>query len=225
MGAKFSRVPRGNVALAVVCLVFGMALMVQLRTESRLQPVGGADGDPNLAAIAGDLYDSNTTLREELDQLASQRNTIASAEENTRTEEMRNELGQLQAFNGTAPVIGPGIQLVVDAPIRPVDLQDLLNEMRNAGAEAISIDDQRVVYSTPIGGSSNRLLVNGNPVARPVVILATGSPDVLDRALSRKGGMMSYLQTSYPSGRIALAQVNRLTIPAYTGSFSIRAAN
>lgn len=225
MKGKPIRVPRGNVALAVVCLIFGMALMVQLRTESRLQPLGGADGDANLAAIAGDLYDSNTTLREELDQLAAQRSTIASAEEDTRAEEMRSELGQLQAFNGTAPVRGPGIQLVVDAPIRPVDLQDLLNEMRNAGAEAIAIGDQRVVYSTSIGGTTERLLVNGNPVGRPIVIQATGSPDVLDRALSRKGGMVSYLQTSYPTGRITLTQATSLTLPAYAGTFSIRAAN
>src|SRR5690349_10731265 len=165
MRLRPTRLPRGNVALAIVCLIFGMALMVQLRTESRLQPLGGADGDANLAAIAGNLYDSNTTLREELDQLSAQRNTGASTEENTRTAEMQSELGQLEAFNGTAPVVGPGIQLVVDAPIRPVDLQDLLNEMRNAGSEAIAIDDQRVVYSTSVGGSSDRLLVNGNAVA------------------------------------------------------------
>ncbi|HEX5417465.1 MAG TPA: DUF881 domain-containing protein [Chloroflexota bacterium] len=216
---------RGNLVLTAVCLIFGMALMVQLRTESRLHPLGGADGDADLAAIAGDLYDSNTTLREELDQLSAQRNTIASAEEGTRTEEMRGELGQLQAFNGSAPVQGPGIELVVDAPIRPVDLQDLLNEMRNAGAEAISIGNQRVVYSTSVAGSSDQLLVNGKPVARPVVIQATGSPDVLDRALARKGGMVSYLQTSYPAGRITLTQVASLTLPAYTGTFAIRAAN
>jgi uncharacterized protein YlxW (UPF0749 family) len=219
------RIPRGNLALAVVCLIFGMALMVQLRTESRLQPLGGTDGDANLAAIAGDLYDSNTTLREELDQLSAQRSAVASAEENTRAEEMQGELGKLQAFNGTAPVEGPGVQLVVDAPIRPVDLQDLLNEMRNAGAEAIAIGDQRVVYSTAIAGSSDHLLVNGTPVTRPVIIRATGSPDVLDRALSRKGGMVSYLQTSYPSGQITVTQADRLSLPAYTGTFSIRAAN
>ena len=225
MLGKSIKIPRGNVALAVVCLIFGITLMVQLRTESRLQPPGGTDGDTNLAAIAGDLYDNNTTLREELGQLTAQRQTVASAEENTRTEEMRGELGQLQALNGTAPVAGPGIQLVVDAPIRPVDLQDLLNEMRNAGAEAIAIGNQRVVYSTAIAGSSERLLVNGKPIARPVVIQATGSPDVLDRALTRKGGMVSYLQTSYPTGQITVTQASRLTLPAYTGTFSIRAAN
>ena len=97
--------------------------------------------------------------------------------------------------------------------------------MRNAGAEAIAIGDQRVVYSTAIAGSSDRLLVNGNPIVRPVVIRATGSPDVLDRALTRKGGMVSYLQTSYPTGQITVTQATRLILPAYAGTFSIRAAN
>ena len=217
--------PRGNIALTVVCLIFGMALMVQLRTESHLGNVGSADGETDLAAIAADLYDSNTSLRDELDQLRAHRNAIANAREDIRTEEMRAELVQLQAFNGNVPVQGPGIQLIVDAKIRPVDLQDLLNELRNAGAEAIAIGDERVVYSTSIGGTNDVLLVNGKQATVPLVIRATGSPDVLDRALSRKGGMVSYLQTAYPNGHITLEQATRLSLPAYSAQFPIRAAN
>lgn len=219
------RLPPGNLALTVVCFIFGMGLMVQLRTESHLGAVGAADGQTDLAALAGDLYDSNTTLRDELDQLRAQRDAVVNAREDIRTEEMRAELVQLQAFNGDVPVHGPGIQLTVDAKIRPVDLQDLLNELRNAGAEAIVIGDERVVYSTAIGGTPDVLLVNGRPVAVPLVIRATGSPDVLDRAMSRKGGMVSYLQTAYPAGHITIRQVTSLNLPAFAAQFPIRAAN
>lgn len=213
---------RGNVPLAVVCLLFGLALMLQFRTESRLRQIASPDAASDLAAIAGDLYDSNSALRQEVDQLRAQQVAAQNDQADSSYERMSRELAQLKAFNGVIPANGPGVSLAMNADLRPEDLQDLLNEFRNAGAEAIAIGNQRVVYNTAIGGRPGRLRVNESEIQSPIRIAAVGAPEVLDRALARKGGMLSYLRTSYPQATFTLRQEAYLSLPAYTDPFPIR---
>jgi uncharacterized protein YlxW (UPF0749 family) len=115
-------------------------------------------------------------------------------------------------------VSGPGVELSLDADLRPVDLLDLLNELRNAGSEAISIGGQRVVYKPGVTGTTGHLFVDDLPVTTPVIIDAIGAPDVLDRALARKGGMLSYLRTSYPRAAITMTTRDSLRLPPFAGS-------
>ncbi len=207
-----------KVGLTVVCLLFGIALMVQFRTESRLRQVTSGDSTADLEAIAGSLYDSNSALRQEVDSLLAQRSSVERAPDAAETAGLTAELQRLRAFNGDTPVSGPGVEIVLDADIRPVDVLDLVNELRNAGAEAIAIGDQRVVFNTGIGGTPGHLLVNQTWQMRPTVIEAIGAPEVLDRALARKGGLLSYLRTSYPHATITLQTREALTLPAFTRS-------
>jgi len=216
---------RGQLSLTVVCLLFGVALMMQLRTQNRLRQISGAESSTDLAAIAADLYDSNTTLRQEVDKLLNQQIDYERSAGSNQNVENRQEVQRLEAFNGIVPVTGPGIELTVDAALRPVDVQDLLNEMRNAGAEAVAIGGQRVVYNTAIGGTPGHVTVNGVEIPPPVVFDAIGAPDVLDRALDRKGGMLSYLRTSYPRAQVILAEHDALLLPAYTASLPLKANN
>ncbi len=217
-------VRRGQVTLAVVCLLFGIALMMQLRTQNRLRQAATGESSTDLAAIAGDLYDNNTTLRLEVDKLLRQQLTYQEAASSNKEIDMQREVQQLQTFNGVVPVTGPGVELSVDGALRPVDLEDLLNEIRNAGAEAIAINDQRVVYNTSIGGTPGHVTVNGVDVTRPLVIDAIGAPDVLDRALDRKGGMLSYLKTAYPDARLNLSEQQSLRLPAYGAALPLKPA-
>ena len=208
--------------LTAVCLLFGIAIMVQFRTESRLQAVPAADSANDLAAIAGNLYDSNTTLRAEVNQLQVQQSAQARTSGSSSQEETAAELERLRAFNGVVSVSGPGVVLTVNTSLRSVDLVDLLNEFRNAGAEAISIDDQRVVYNTGITQTGSQLYVNRRPIAAPIIFQATGPTDVLDRALARKGGMLSYLRTTYPQAQIELTTSDALTLPGYADPLPIK---
>ncbi|HVC34032.1 MAG TPA: DUF881 domain-containing protein [Chloroflexota bacterium] len=216
---------RSQIGLAIVCLLFGMALMMQLRTQNRLRQATSGDSSTDLASIAGDLYDSNTTLRQEVDQLLGQQVAYDRSPGSDKQVQVQQEVQDLETFNGVVPVTGPGVELTIDAALRPVDVQDLLNEIRNAGAEAISIGGQRVVYNTAVAGGPGRVTVNGVTVSMPVVFEAIGAPDVLDRALDRKGGMLSYLRTSYPHAQVILAEHNSLLLPAFTSSLPLKAAD
>jgi uncharacterized protein YlxW (UPF0749 family) len=216
------KVTGGRIGLAVVCCLFGILVMVQLRTESRLQQTTDAESATDLAAIAGDLYDNNSALRQEVDKLETERNTAQKSVDVGAGTDVAAELQRLSAFNGTVEVNGPGVELTVDADIRPVDLLDLLNELRNAGAEAISVGGERIVYNTAITGTGGQIFVNTTPLASPFVVDTLGPPDVLDRALARKGGMLSYLKTAYPRGQISLTTRDSMTLPGFRGQFLVR---
>jgi uncharacterized protein YlxW (UPF0749 family) len=213
---------RSRLSLTIVCFLFGLAIVLQLRTQSRLVQSPSADSSTDLAAMAANLYDSNSALRTEVETLQVaryQNNRAPSAAEQSKLE---TELRSLKAFNGADEVTGPGVELTVATDLRPTDLLDLLNEVRNTGAEAIAIDGERVVFNTPVGGTQGQLLVNNDAIPSPVVIDAIGDADVLNQALARKGGMVNYLRTTYPNATITLETRASLTLPAYTRSFGIR---
>ncbi|HLH72669.1 MAG TPA: DUF881 domain-containing protein [Chloroflexota bacterium] len=214
-----------RLGLFFVCLIFGFALMIQLRTQESLRQSTSGESANDLATIAGDLYDSNTLLRQEVDTLLSQQGNFTRSYDAGKQEDLAAEEARLEAFNGVVEVTGPGVELTIDAALRPVDVEDLLNEVRNAGAEAIAISGQRVVYNTAIGGKTGQVTVNGVKITSPVVFDAIGAPDVLEPALARKGGMLSYLRTSYPQAQITLTRQNNLDLPAYPNQIPIHPAS
>lgn len=199
--------------------------MIQLRTQNTLRQEASGQSQTDLATIAGDLYDSNTALRQEVDNLLAQQSNIDRSYDAGKQADVASEEARLETFNGVVAVTGPGVELTIDAVLRPVDVEDMLNETRNAGGEAIAIGGERVVFNTAIGGSTGRITVNGVDIATPVVFDATGSPDVLEPALARKGGMVSYLRTAYPNARITLTRRSSLILPAYPNPFPIRPAS
>lgn len=222
---KSWKIPSGRLSLTIVCVLFGIALMMQLRAQNQVRQLTAGDSSTDLAAIAADLYDSNTTLREEVEKLLLSNANLEQSPDVNKQAEAQQEVQRLEAFNGVVPVTGPGIELTVDAALRPADVEDLLNELRNAGAEAIAIGGQRVVFNTSVGGQTGQVTVNGVAIPTPVVFDAIGAPEVLARALDRKGGMLSYLRTSYPRAQVTLAQHSSLVLPAYTGRLPIQPAS
>jgi len=215
---------RARLSLTIVCFVFGIALVLQLRTETRLRELVASDSSNDLSAIAAGLYDSNSALRTAADKLQQERQSNSRALDAGNLAQLDAELQTLKAFNGAVAVTGPGVELTVDADVRPVDLLDLLNEFRNAGAEALSIGGQRVVFNSAIRGSPGKLEINGVLIRSPVVVDAVGPAEVLDRALARKGGMLSYLRTSYPKASIDLQTKDSVSLPAYTQPVPIKPA-
>jgi uncharacterized protein YlxW (UPF0749 family) len=126
---------------------------------------------------------------------------------------MVRDLNKLRVVNGLVETSGPGVQLTASANLRPEDLQDLINELRNAGAEAIALNGHRVIVSTAIHESGGAVYLDEDPVAPTYVLVAIGQPDTLERALLRKGGLITYLQNNYPDATIAVLKRTTMTLP------------
>ena len=91
----------------------------------------------------------------------------------------------------------------------------LVNELKNAGAEAISINDERIISTTSITCDGTVILINGNKISSPFTIKAIGSPALILGAIQRTGGLLEEL---YAYGLVSsVSQEENITIYKYSG--------
>ena len=96
---------------------------------------------------------------------------------------LTDEANRLRAAEGLVPVHGPGVVLVVNAVgLQAIDLQDLVNNLAVGGAEAIAINDRRVVVGVPVEQASGAVTIGGVTVPPPWTISAIGDANRLAQA-------------------------------------------
>ena len=213
-----------QLTLAVVCLVFGALLMIQFRTQGKIAQARLAESTTDQTVMIGNLYEANVELRREVEKLAAQQAEYQRSLDESGLTDMVADLNTIRVFTGLSEVSGPGVELPLPPEVRPEYVQDLINEFRNAGAEAIALNEQRIVSSSAVSTYQGKLVVNGTLVEAPLVLRAIGHPDTLDRALGRKGGMLSFLRNTYPNAPIELTKQSALRLPIFKGSTRFRIA-
>ena len=109
---------------------------------------------------------------------------------------------------------GAGLSGVGLGPIGAHGLNDLLNELRAAGAEAIAVEDVRITESDVIASLPDGLAVENRSLDSPVTIRAIGNPQVLTASLTRVGGIIGRIQASQPEVTIAVAPQDVVDLPA-----------
>jgi uncharacterized protein YlxW (UPF0749 family) len=186
-----------------------------------------------LEAQRNDLIQEITTLREQIRQYEE-----SSAREKTVLEGMLKELNRVKLWAGLLPVKGPGVIITLDDSKRKIkvgenpenyiihdyDLREIVNELWTSGAEAIAINEQRIVVTSEIRCVGTTILVNGVRLSPPYVVKAIGNPDSLMNALNMPGGIISAL--SYISKEygiiLKVEKSDMLELPPYEGSISLR---
>lgn len=206
---------RGQIYLTIVCVLLGVLLVLQFRTQEKIARSVSAESSTNQAAMISSLYENNLALRKEVTTLTTQLDEHERSLDKSDLAAMVDNLNKLRIANGMSEVKGPGVEVRVVAALRAEDLQDLINELRNAGAEAISVNGQRVIAQTAVSALPDGLVVNGTKTEMPYSIQAIGSADTLEKALLRKGGLITYLQTAYPDGKVTVTRVNSLVMQVY----------
>lgn len=112
--------------------------------------------------------------------------------------ESRRKLDSLRVLTGTTPVVGPGLAITISDPKGAIDaplLLDAVQELRDAGAEAIQVGDTRVVVDTWFADSDTGVLIDGAPLPTPIRVLAIGDPDTMAAALNIPGGLADSVRT------------------------------
>lgn len=218
------RVRSAQIVLTLVCLVFGVLLMAQFRTQGKIVKTQLTESSADQAQIISNLYDANVTLRKEVATLEQQLSASDDGSGQVRAAELAADLQKFRIVNGVAPAIGPGVELLVEADVRREDVQDLVNELRNAGAEAIALNGQRVTFRSAVTTDRGAIVLDGRRLIGPYVFSAVGAPETLERALTRKGGLLSYLQTTYPEAKVNVEKHERLTLPVAASTTQFKAA-
>ncbi|RWZ74660.1 DUF881 domain-containing protein, partial [Streptomyces albidoflavus] len=192
------RVTRAQLTVALLLFVLGLGLAIQVRSTNDTGALRGARQD-DLVRILDELDDRTERLEDEKQRLEDQRteleNSSDQAEEARRqTVEKERQLGILA---GNVAATGPGITVTVQdaaGTVRADMLLDAVQELRAAGAEAIQVNDVRVVAGTYLSDGSGGVNVDGNKITHPYRFKVIGNPQDLEPALNIPGGVVQTLE-------------------------------
>lgn len=216
-----------QLAIGLVCLVLGIMIAVQFKTVK--QSIG-----PVTEYRARELSSQLKKVREERDNLITIKNEYENkireyeeeeAQGNSVARFLKEELVRARIIAGLVDVEGPGITILVDDLkfsenynyniIDYTDLLELVNELNAAGAEAISINEQRVISTTEIRQAGLHININTIKFAPPFTFKVIGEPKTLEAALRMRGGIVDRLESKAIA--ISITQEQSISIKKYDG--------
>jgi uncharacterized protein YlxW (UPF0749 family) len=203
-----------QISLTGVALLIGLLIVGQLRSQARPTEISSMSAQ-DLSTLIETLSDRNRELRTALSDAQEQIREYRLAKEQGQSalDVSREDLRRIDAFSGQSSVNGQGIVLDVSGAVDAIAVNDLLNELRNAGAEAIAVNDTRVTARSVCVQGDGALKLDGTTVGDTFKISAVGDPDGLLTALQRPGGIISQLKL-FVSATIDARQSQQVSIPA-----------
>jgi uncharacterized protein YlxW (UPF0749 family) len=206
---------RAQWTIGFVALVLGFLAIVQLRAQA------GGVGLANLSAqdlttLIASLNQRNTQLASEVSTLEAQARSLqqARAQGVSAMGGLRDDLDRIRLWAGLDPVTGRGVIVECAGPISANAANDLLNELRIAGAEALAVNSVRVVAATVVAGPPGALSVENVPLTSPFRVYAIGNSINLTASLTRVGGIVSQLQVTSPDVQLTVSPEDSLVLPA-----------
>jgi uncharacterized protein YlxW (UPF0749 family) len=201
--------------ITVVAAILGVLVVAQLRSQAANPGLSNLSAQ-ELTLVIANVNTRNEGLRSEVADLERTVASLTDAHDRgvSALGQLRSDLAALEAWAGLTPVIGPGVSIRVTGEIRGEGVEDLLNELRNAGAEAIAVEDVRVVPGTVVYGGPGALSVENTPLLDGFEIRAIGSPQILTGTLTRAGGVIAQLTATYEGLTINVTPLDAVSIPA-----------
>lgn len=159
----------------LIALLVALIATIQIRSEAEVErSLVGLDST-SLAFLIDDLHRANDSLLVEKNYLEQRIATLQSGSSGAADQVLTDEANRLRALEGLLPVHGPGIVMVIDATgLTALDLQDALNNLAVAGAEAIDVNDRRVVTGVPVVQTGQGVSIDGVVVVPPWTISVIG---------------------------------------------------
>lgn len=213
-----------QVSLALIAMLIGITLVAQFRSQARPTALSSLPV-AELSTRIQTLSDANRRLRT---ALAEQRDLLeeyqaAGAQGFSALDVSREEVRRIRAFTGLSGVEGQGIRVRVSGSLDAIAVNDLLNELRNAGAEALSLDDVRVTASSVVVQGARTLEIDNVAIGRTFTLLAIGDADGLVAALQRPGGIVTQLE-QFVRATITVSPSEALLLPATARDLAPRTA-
>lgn len=200
---------RGQVVVAVLLAALGAAAVTQVRIAGRDNDYAGLRQADLIQALNG-LQAASRRTEQDITDLEETRDSLRDSNDRTATalRQAREELESLGVLAGTLAARGPGVRITVAVPDSSISLNYLLDgieELRDAGAEAMEINDQvRVVAQTSFEATDGGINVDGRVLESPFTIDAIGDPEGLTTALRFPGGFVDDI--SLDEGEVTIKQ-------------------
>ena len=220
-----------TITIGLMCLILSTVIFVQFKTikQTDITSLENMREDE----LRTEISNFKQKITETQEQLKETNLKIKEYEETLNTEKqasqlLTKELEQQNNILGKNNVTGSGIVITLTdtraQKITPEDLRELLNGLKTAGAEAISINGHRIVYDSyvvDLGGTF--ISVNGKREVSPYVVKAIGNPTYLESELSKK--QYGYIDTKLEEGKdVILERKENILINAYKGNLDMEYA-
>lgn len=204
-----------QLSVAAVAFILGLLVVAQLRGQAGLSGLEARSAQ-ELTVLVANLTTRNDQLRREVATLEREvaELTQAAARGESSVDRLRTDLARLRMWAGLDPVVGPGVRITISGRIPGSAVEELLNELRNAGAEAIAVGGVRIVAGSVVAGPAGALSVEDTPLSDPFEIGAIGSPETMTGSLTRMGGIVAQLSARFPEATLTVTPIERLRLPA-----------
>ncbi|NLK71546.1 MAG: DUF881 domain-containing protein [Clostridiales bacterium] len=236
------KITSGQIVIGILALIIGLSISIQIGAldgdviEGGLVPIQKAQ---SLAQELQKIRNEKEILVEEVTSLEAKIKEIEEAEskDDILLQSLISELDKYKMISGMKEVKGPGIIITIDdPPAEDVNYSDvsvimynyelllsLLNKLNDAGAEAISINGQRIVAITEISLAGSNVNINSVPTAPPFEIKAIGNPETLDSTLNIRFGIIDKMRNRY-SLQVKIQKSDEVVIPRYNEIVKFRYA-
>lgn len=230
-----------SITLGIMCFILTLAICIQLKTventtttvSQSLKEDGLRDEVLKWKEKYDDIYAEITQSAKKLEEVRKQ-----ATQNDTKSLVKQEEIKENNMLLGLYEVKGEGLEIKLadnntgilkngneafDLSSQLVhydDLIEVVNALNNAGAEAISINAQRIVQTTAITCEGNVIKINGQKVSSPFIIKAIGSQGLLYGSLTMIGGYLYILDEA--GVVVEVNQSENLTVEKYTGVISYK---
>jgi uncharacterized protein YlxW (UPF0749 family) len=226
-----------NIIIFFAALLLGITLTIQFRTAQ--QGVGIITSD-TVPQLNNELHNTKSEIESLRQQLADLRGRVenyerAMNEQGNVNEILQDQLETVRTLAGLTEVEGPGIEIVLNDSkwelthgndpnlllVHDEDILTVVSELKAAGAEAIAINGQRIMFNSEIRCGGPTININSVRYAPPYTIAAIGEPNTLFGYMSSaEGGYLDLLE--YYGLEVSIQQKESITIPAYVRSINLR---
>jgi uncharacterized protein YlxW (UPF0749 family) len=218
------RATRAQLLAMLLCFVLGLAGFLAVKQNQSL----GLDSmrQSDLVSLLDNVTEKSTRLEDETRRLQTMADQLKTGSDKSAAalEAAQQRLELLGILAGTSPATGPGIKLTITDPkvqVTAATLLDSVQELRDAGAEAIQVGGVRVVANTSFVDGVGGVRVDGTQVPPPYVFLVIGDSQTLAAALGIPGGVLEVLKQQGATGMveprtsITVSALRQVTAPQY----------
>lgn len=220
------------ISIALACVVVGLVVAAQFKVTGVEVPQRPYTLDRPRALVAeiDTAREKKEALQHEVDSLRKQ---MDEAVDDQQLDDLKASLNEMRSYAGLTELKGPGVLVTLNdsqAKVKPgddpnfyvlhsEDVLRVLNELKAAGAEAISMDEHRVIMNTEVRCVGPTVLINKSVrLSPPFEIKAIGHADTLLNALRMKGGLVDSLK--YWGIEVEVEKAAELVVPPYEGGLS-----
>jgi uncharacterized protein YlxW (UPF0749 family) len=225
-----------QLSVATVSLVLGFLFSIQFKSQAEHR-ASASIPNRRIEDLANLLKESEEKRNSQEKTLVELRTELDKLKKDTNLNVVKKKEPESRGkmvLTGLTPLIGPGIVVTLNDSknameqgenpangiVHNEDLLKVANELNAAGAEAISINGNRLIATSEISCAGPTILINKNRVTPPFEIAAIGNPDQMIAALEMRGGILETIRFFGLESNIVKKE--EVSVPAYTGSLDFK---